>query len=113
MNQDIIELQEDVSNSPLYSDDLAPVPANKRTWTKWNLAAIWVGMAVCIPTYLLASYMIKTGLSWIEALLIIGIANLIITVPMVLNGHAGVKYVFHFQLLVVLHSVLRAYISLQ
>ena len=92
MNKDIVELQEDVSKSPLYSEDLAPVPPNKRTWTKWNLAAIWVGMAVCIPTYLLASYMIKTGLSWIEALIIIGVANLIITVPMVLNGHAGVKY---------------------
>jgi len=92
MNKDIVELQEDVSNSSLYSEDLAPVPPSKRTWTKWNLAAIWVGMAVCIPTYLLASYMIKTGLSWIEALIIIGVANLIITVPMVLNGHAGVKY---------------------
>ncbi len=92
MNKDIVELHEDVSKSSLYSEDLAPVPPNKRTWTKWNLAAIWVGMAVCIPTYLLASYMIKTGLSWIEALIIIGVANLIITVPMVLNGHAGVKY---------------------
>ncbi|OUS00787.1 hypothetical protein A9Q86_08510 [Flavobacteriales bacterium 33_180_T64] len=92
MSKDIVELNEDVSNSSLYSEDLAPVPVNKRTWTKWNLAAIWVGMAVCIPTYLLASYMIKTGLSWIEALLIIGVANLIITIPMVLNGHAGVKY---------------------
>lgn len=92
MSKDIIELKEDVSQSSLYSDDLAPVSPTKRTWTKWNLAAIWVGMAVCIPTYLLASYMIKTGLSWIEALLIIGVANLIITIPMVLNGHAGVKY---------------------
>ena len=88
MNRDIVELQEDVSQSPLYSEDLAPVPPSKRTWTKWNLAAIWVGMAVCIPTYLLASYMIKTGLSWIEALIIIGVANLIITAIM-LNAHAG------------------------
>jgi cytosine/uracil/thiamine/allantoin permease len=92
MNKDIIELQEDVSKSSLYSEDLAPVPANKRTWNKWNLAALWVGMAVCIPTYLLASYMIKTGLNWYEALIIIGLANLIITIPMILNGHAGVKY---------------------
>ena len=91
-NKDIIELNEDVSNSPLYSEDLAPVPAKNRTWNKWNLAAIWVGMAVCIPTYLLASYMIKTGLNWYEALIIIGLANLIITIPMILNGHAGVKY---------------------
>jgi len=92
MNRDIVELQEDISNSPLYSADLAPVPANLRTWSKWHLAAIWVGMAVCIPTYLLASYMIKTGLNWYEALIIIGLANLIITIPMVLNGHSGVKY---------------------
>jgi cytosine/uracil/thiamine/allantoin permease len=92
MNKDIIELQEDVSNSSLYSDDLAPVPSNQRTWSKWHLAAIWVGMAVCIPTYLLASYMIKSGLNWYEALIIIGLANLVITIPMVLNGHAGVKY---------------------
>ena len=91
-NKDIVALQEDVSQSPLYSDDLAPVPATQRTWNKWHLSAIWVGMAVCIPTYLLASYMIKTGLNWYEALIIIGLANLIITVPMVLNGHAGVKY---------------------
>ncbi|RMG26390.1 MAG: hypothetical protein D6730_09260 [Bacteroidetes bacterium] len=92
MNHDIIPLEEDVSASPLYSEDLAPVPPEKRSWNMWNLAAIWVGMAVCIPTYLLASYMIASGISWYAALIIIGLANLIITVPMVLNGHAGVKY---------------------
>ena len=92
MSEEIVELKEDVSSSSLYSEDLAPVPKSKRTWSKWSLAALWVGMAVCIPTYLLASYMIQTGLSWIEALIIIGVANLIITIPMVLNGHAGVKY---------------------
>ncbi len=92
MSKEIVELQENVSDSPLYSEDLAPVPPSKRSWNKWNLAAIWVGMAVCIPTYLLASYMIKTGLNWYEALIIIGLANLIITIPMILNGHAGIKY---------------------
>lgn len=92
MNKDIVTLHEDLTKSPLYSDDLAPIPASKRTWNKWNLAALWIGMVVCIPTYLLASYMIKTGLNWYEALIIIGLANLIITIPMILNGHAGVKY---------------------
>lgn len=89
---DIVELKEDLSSSYLYSEDLAPVPAEERTWSMWHLAALWVGMAVCIPTYLLASYMIKGGMNWIETLLIIGLANIIITLPMVLNGHAGVKY---------------------
>lgn len=92
MSNEIVELKEDVSHSPLYSEDLAPVPANKRSWSQWHLAFIWVGMAVCIPTYMLASMMITSGLSWVSALVIIGLANLVITVPMVLNGHAGVKY---------------------
>lgn len=92
MKEEIIEMSDDLSGSDLYNEDLAPVPRSGRTWTTWHLAAIWVGMAVCIPTYLLASYMIAGGMTWIEALIIIGLANLIITVPMVLNGHAGVKY---------------------
>jgi len=81
-----------INNSPLYGKDLAPVPVTERTWTKWNLAALWVGMAVCIPTYILASYMIRAGLSWTAALGIIFLANIVITLPMVLNGHAGVKF---------------------
>jgi cytosine/uracil/thiamine/allantoin permease len=81
-----------LTDSPLYSPDLAPVSTDQRTWNKWNLAALWVGMAVCIPTYILASYMIRSGLSWQAALIIIGVANLVITLPMVFNGHAGVKY---------------------
>ncbi|MBL4716257.1 MAG: NCS1 family nucleobase:cation symporter-1 [Bacteroidia bacterium] len=99
MTEDIVELKEDVSDSPLYSEDLAPVPKDKRTWNVWNLSAIWVGMAVCIPTYILASYMIKSGLSWYASLIIIALANLIITIPMILNGHAGVKYGIPFPVL--------------
>ncbi len=93
------QLPADLTSSPLYSADLAPIPANKRTWNVWNLAALWVGMAVCIPTYLLASYMMRAGLSWQAAITIIGLANLVITVPMVLNGHAGVKYGIPFPVL--------------
>lgn len=95
----INSIKENLSDSPLYSEHLAPVPQDKRTWNLWNLAAIWIGMAVCIPTYILASYMIKSGLSWQAALIIIGFANLIITVPMVLNGHAGVKFGIPFPVL--------------
>lgn len=92
MKTEIVELHEDLSQSSLYSADLAPVPKDKRTWNMWNLAALWVGMAVCIPTYILASYMIKSGVSWEASLAIIALANIMVTLPMVLNGHVGVKY---------------------
>ncbi len=98
-NKDIVILKEDLSYSSLYSEDLKPVPPEERTWSMWSLAALWVGMAVCIPTYLLASYMIGSGMTWLESLIIIGLANLIITIPMVLNGHAGVKYGIPFPVL--------------
>lgn len=86
------EILSELEGSPLYSKDLAPTPKEERTWSAWNLATLWVGMAVCIPTYMMASYMIIDGFSWIEAILIVALGNLIITLPMMLTGHAGVKY---------------------
>lgn len=92
MKEEKLKTEEETKSSPLYSTDLAPIPFEKRTWSVWGLTALWIGMAVCIPTYILASYMIKTGISWYASLIIIGLANIVITLPMVLNGHAGVKY---------------------
>lgn len=92
MNSEITELTEDISQSPLYNKDLAPVPASQRTWNKWHIAAIWVGMAVCIPTYMLASSLIQQGMNWWQALLTILLGNLIVLIPMILNAHVGTKY---------------------
>lgn len=92
MNSEIIELSEDVSHSSLYNKDLAPVPVAQRTWNKWHIAAIWVGMAVCIPTYMLASSLIQQGMNWWQALLTILLGNLIVLIPMTLNAHVGTKY---------------------
>ncbi len=88
-----------IEGSPLHAADLAPLAEDRCTWSLWDLAAIWVGMAVCIPTWLLASYMIRSGVGWTEALAIIFIANVIVTVPMILNGHAGVRYRLPFAVL--------------
>lgn len=88
-----------MEESPLYSADLAPAHEARCTWDTWSYAAIWVGMAVCIPTWLLASYMIRSGLNWTEALAIIFAGNLIVTVPMILNGHAGARYRLPFAVL--------------
>lgn len=82
----------DISQSPLYNKDLAPVPPEIRTWNKWHIAALWVGMAVCIPTYMLASSLISQGMNWWQALLTILLGNLIVLIPMILNAHVGTKY---------------------
>ncbi len=82
------------SSNSLWNDDLAPVPAEKRTWKWWNFTALWVSMSACIPTYMLASSLVdsKVGMNWWQAILTIFLANLIVLVPMLLNAHAGTKY---------------------
>ena len=33
-----------VERSPLYNEDLAPVPISARNWTTYNYAALWISM---------------------------------------------------------------------
>ena len=80
------------SNSALYSEDLAPIASNQRTWTTWNYAALWISMSLCIPTYMLSSSLIEGGMNWWQAILTIFLGNTIVLIPMILNGHAGAKY---------------------
>jgi NCS1 family nucleobase:cation symporter-1 len=88
----IIELTVDVTDSPYYSRDMAPVPAARRKWAAKDFAVLWVSMSACITTYTLASSDIAHGMSWWQAVLTILLGNLIVLIPMVLNAHAGTKY---------------------
>ena len=90
----------DHTHQGLVNEDLRPVPLEARTWSMWNIAALWIGMSVCIPTYMLASSMISLGMSWWQALLTVMLGNLIVLVPMILNGHGGTKYGVPFPVLV-------------
>lgn len=82
----------DIRQSSLYNEDLAPVPQSRRDWGVYNYASLWVGMSVCIPTYMLASGLIAGGMNWRQAIGTILLGNLIVLVPMLLNAHAGTKY---------------------
>ncbi len=92
-------LPADIADSPLYSADLAPVPARHRNWSTYNFAALWISMAHCIPTYTLAGGLIAGGMNWWQALLTIGLGNLIVLVPILLNAHPGTKYGIPFPVL--------------
>src|SRR2546426_577304 len=82
----------EIKVSPLYNDDLAPVPVAKRNWTTYNYAALWISMAHCIPTYMLSSGLISAGMNWWQALITILLGNTIVLVPILLNSHPGTKY---------------------
>jgi NCS1 family nucleobase:cation symporter-1 len=84
--------QEAIRGSSLYNEDLAPVPAQRRTWGTYNYAALWISMSVNIPTYLLASGMIAGGMSWKQALFTVFLGNVLVLIPMLLNAHAGTRY---------------------
>ena len=60
---DFVELHDDVSASPLWNKDLAPTTIAQRTWSTWNIAALWIGMSVVITTYTIAGGMISDGVS--------------------------------------------------
>ncbi|HEX8136174.1 MAG TPA: NCS1 family nucleobase:cation symporter-1 [Pyrinomonadaceae bacterium] len=81
-----------ISSSPLYNEDLAPVPIERRNWTTYNYAALWISMAHCIPTYMLSSGLISAGMNWWQALITILLGNTIVLVPILLNSHPGTKY---------------------
>src|SRR6202451_4568321 len=81
-----------LADPALYNDDLAPVPLARRTWTTYTFAALWVSMAHCIPTYMLASGLIKAGMNWWQAVLTILLGNSIVLVPILANSHPGTKY---------------------
>ena len=71
---DVVELTEDLSRSPLWNADLAPVPLARRTWSTYHIAALWIGMSVVITTYTLASGLMQQGMTWWQAMLTILLA---------------------------------------
>jgi NCS1 family nucleobase:cation symporter-1 len=88
----IVELSSDVSDSPYYSHDMAPVPRSGRRWTTRDMAVLWISMSACVTTYMLASGLIDQGMNWSQAVVTIFLGNVIVLIPMVLNAHAGTKY---------------------
>lgn len=95
-----LEVGADVSDSPLYNEDIAPTKISQRTWNTWNVAALWVGMAICVPTYTLGGVLTAYfGLDVTEALITILLANIIVLIPLTLNAFPGTKFGVPFPVL--------------
>lgn len=96
----IREIRSEVGESRLYNDDLRPMGPEDRTWSTYNIFALWVGISIVITTYTLASGLIAAGMTWWQGLLTVSLANFLVLIPMLLNAHAGVKYGIPFPVFV-------------
>lgn len=79
-------------DSDLWNEDLAPTSAAQRTWRWRHFAALWLGMVICVPAYMLASGLIEQGMSAGQAVATVLLGNLVVLVPMLLIGHAGARW---------------------
>ncbi|WP_193075510.1 NCS1 family nucleobase:cation symporter-1 [Pseudomonas sp. FME51] len=91
-----------LSSSPsadLWNEDLAPAREEDKTWTWQSISGLWVGMVVCVPTYMMAAGLVAEGMSWWQGVLTVLLGNLIVLVPMIAIGHAGTKHGIPFPVL--------------
>ncbi len=91
--------RETTSDADLANEDLLPTAIEHRTWDWKAIAALWVGMVVCVPSYMIAAGLVAEGMSWKEAVFTIFLGNAIVLLPMLLIGHAGAKHGIPFPVL--------------
>src|SRR2546422_2310534 len=72
----------------LANADLLPVPPERRTWNWWHIASLWIGMAICIPTYTLASGLVDQGWTWQAAVGAVVLGNVVVLLPIALNSRS-------------------------
>ncbi|HWC73454.1 MAG TPA: NCS1 family nucleobase:cation symporter-1 [Gemmatimonadales bacterium] len=87
------------ASTPLANEDLLPVSPDRRTWNWWHIASLWIGMAICIPTYTLASGLVDQGWTWQAAVSAVILGNIVVLLPIALNSHAGTRYGIPFPVL--------------
>src|SRR5512140_864133 len=93
------EALRELEDLPFYNEDLAPVPVEKRNWTTYNYAALWISMAHCIPTYMMAAGLISAGMNLWQAPMTMLLGNVIGLGPILLNSYPGTKYGIPFPVL--------------
>ena len=79
--------------------DTLPVLASARSFGTYDMAALWVGLVISVPSWQLAGVMVQIGMSWAQALGTVLLGNVIVLVPMVLMGSAGTRWGIPFPVL--------------
>ena len=86
-------------DSTLTNEDLKPTPPSQRTFSGLEMASLWVGLVVGVPSYYLAGSLVDLGMAWWQGIATVVAANMILLVPLVLTGHPGTLYGISFPVL--------------
>ena len=86
------DAHDSIRSSPYYNEDLAPTQVEKRTWTTYSMATLWIGMSISTSAYMLPASLVAVGFSWWQAILTVTLGNIFVLVPIILNAHAGTKF---------------------
>jgi NCS1 family nucleobase:cation symporter-1 len=76
----------------LWNDDLHPTPIARRNWGSLTFFAIWVGMAVQIPSWTIGSVGLLFGLNWLTTIVLMLLGNIVTLVPLLIQSHGGARY---------------------
>ena len=82
-----------------YSNDILPTKEEERSWGIGNFFSVWMGSVHNIPNYIAIGGLFAIGMSVGQVFAAIMAASIIITLMLVLNGHAGSKYGLPFSML--------------
>ncbi|PKI48549.1 hypothetical protein CRG98_031070 [Punica granatum] len=83
----------------LTNEDLRPTTPRERTFSGWEMASLWVGLVVGVPSYYLAGSLVDLGMAWWQGIATVVVANLILLGPLILTGHPGTRYGIPFPVL--------------
>lgn len=82
-----------------FSEDLAPVPPNKRKWTMFNYFTLWTGSVHNVPNYVAIEGFLFLGMSPANVMLALILSSFAVIALLVINGMPGFSYGLPFPIL--------------
>lgn len=76
----------------LINEDFQPTMPEGRIFTIWDLTSLWIGLVVAVPTYYLAGSLVEMGMSCWQGVVTVFCGNLVVLLPMILNGEVEHKH---------------------
>ncbi|CAL9781749.1 unnamed protein product, partial [Musa acuminata subsp. burmannicoides] len=79
--------------------DFHPTTPAQRTATAWDMASLWIGLVVGVPSYYLAGSLVESGMSWWQGVAVVVVAKVILLGPLLAAAQPGTRYGVPFPVL--------------